>query len=768
MWTYSGRRLLPQGARGLVPWAVSLLVTALLAVAQNLGIVSTTVSLLLSAVVVLVATVLHLGVGRHLLASAVGMVLSAAPALVLATGVMTLVTRLGVPFDVLSTRLAAVTGWWLAVIALGPVVRRLGTPRMPAWLAALLSSPLLVVVALCGLAWNTGQSGTRAAQRFVFLFRFEDNAAWVSHAAALLRNGHIPQNVSESEYFGYSPVSSIPGVLTETALQGRPTGRAVFYTTIDVTMANQLLAVVVAAGLVMLAFLIALVNVDSDRRPPLVGTLLLSVVLAGVGASVLAASPLITAGHMSLAWANDGIVLTGLLAFLALRAESRAEFVPLLVAAGLAAYVTGGSWAFVVLTPVTFGVLMLSLRKTGLRSAPARPLGGVARVASLSAVIITAAVVAAAPQFISSLSAVGLQKLSGAEGGIAPVEPLTLALVALVALATAAIGYRREETFSIVSALMIAASCTAAGLVYLSQVVPGTNPTYSLTKSLYVVLAVSMLGVAGLLARASTTRFSRVVVVGVLVASVLITTSPTFGGVLKLWGTAHELDPAMGQRFLALASRSAGSEHVVCQPSPYIAALDNYMCNRWADSLSRKQLGSDFRLSVLGEGGSAPAAWAKAKSDGYLRHATVVNAAEVETGRCVPSEVTAASVRGGGPVLRVRAKPVRNVDLGSAVGGINSVQECTHSVVVIGWAPFSRPDEVLNAWAGRAVRPRTIVRNDRPEVRQAAGNGSLVNPGFVLVFRKTPGLASRLCLQWAGPHHPLIKGSHPRGCSGHS
>jgi hypothetical protein len=111
---------------------------------------------------------------------------------------------------------------------------------------------------------------------------------------------------------------------------------------------------------------------------------------------------------------------------------------------------------------------------------------------------------------------------------------------------------------------------------------------------------------------------------------------------------------------------------------------------------------------------------------------------------------------------------VRNVDLGSAVGRINSIQECTHSVVVIGWAPFSRPDELLNAWAGGAVKPRTIVRNDRREVRQAAGNGSLVNPGFVLVFRRTPGLASRLCLQWAGPHHPLVKGSNPRGCSGHS
>lgn len=415
---------------------------------------------------------------------------------------------------------------------------------------------------------------------------------------------------------------------------------------------------------------------------------------------------------------------------------------------------------------MTFGLLLLGLRKTGLRKAPAQPLGGIARVVPLSALIMTAAIVAAAPQFISSLSAVGLKKLSGAVGGIAPVEPLTLAMVAVVALATAAIGYWREETFSIVSSLLIAASCTSAALVYLSQVVPGTNPTYSLTKSLYVVLAVSMLGAAGLLARASSTRFNRVVVVGVLITSVLITTSPTFGGVLKLWGTVDELDPSMGDRFLALASRSTGSEHVVCQPSPYITPVDNYMCNRWADSLSRKQAGSAFRLSVLSEGGSAPTAWAKAKSDGYLRHATIVNAAEVKTGRCVPSEVTASSVRAGGPVLRVRAKPVRDVDLGSAVGGINSIQECTHSVVVIGWAPFSRPDEVLNAWAGGPVRPMTIVRNDGPDVRQAAGNGSLVNPGFVLILRKTPGLASRLCLQWAGPRHPVIAGSNPRGCIG--
>jgi hypothetical protein len=190
------------------------------------------------------------------------------------------------------------------------------------------------------------------------------------------------------------------------------------------------------------------------------------------------------------------------------------------------------------------------------------------------------------------------------------------------------------------------------------------------------------------------------------------------------------------------------------------------MCNRWADSLSRKQPGSAFRLSVLSEGGSAPAAWAKAKSDGYLRHATVVNSAEVKTGRCVPSEITAASVRAGGPVLRVRSRSVGPVDLKSAVGSINAVQECAKSVVVIGWAPFSHPEEALTAWAGHAVKPRTIVRNDRSEVRRSAGNSSLVNPGFVLVFRNTPGLAQRLCLQWDGPHHPVIAGSNPRGCIG--
>ena len=55
--------------------------------------------------------------------------------------------------------------------------------------------PLFVVLALCWLTSNSGQARARIAQRYAFLFRVEDNAAvWVSYAAALLRNGHIPQN----------------------------------------------------------------------------------------------------------------------------------------------------------------------------------------------------------------------------------------------------------------------------------------------------------------------------------------------------------------------------------------------------------------------------------------------------------------------------------------------------------------------------------------------------------------------------------------------
>ena len=44
-------------------------------------------------------------------------------------------------------------------------------------------------------------------------------------------------------------------------------------------MASQLLAVVVAAGLIVLAFIVSLVNVDGERRPPVAGTMLLAVVL---------------------------------------------------------------------------------------------------------------------------------------------------------------------------------------------------------------------------------------------------------------------------------------------------------------------------------------------------------------------------------------------------------------------------------------------------------------------------------------------------------
>ena len=104
--------------------------------------------------------------------------------------------------------------------------------------------------------------------------------------------------------------------------------------------------------------------------------------------------------------------------------------------------------------------------------------------------------------------------------------------------------------------------------------------------------------------------------------------------------------------------------------------------------------------------------------------------------------------------------------MNARVGRVGSIQQCAKSVVVIGWAPFTSGREALNVWADGPVTLRRVVRNDAPEVRQAAGNSRLVNPGFVLVLRKKPALAEQLCLQWAGRHHPVIAGSNPRGCRG--
>ena len=141
--------------------------------------------------------------------------------------------------------------------------------------------PLFVVLALCWLTSNSGQARARIAQRYAFLFRVEDNAAvWVSYAAALLRNGHIPPERAPSPSISGTPRFPPLGSAHANGAARSPHGQtSPLYTKVDVTMASQLLAVVVAAGLIVLAFIVSLVNVDGERRPPVAGTMLLAVVL---------------------------------------------------------------------------------------------------------------------------------------------------------------------------------------------------------------------------------------------------------------------------------------------------------------------------------------------------------------------------------------------------------------------------------------------------------------------------------------------------------
>ena len=250
--------------------AASILLTLALTQLYDLGLLSVTLSAAVTAVVVLGASILFLGyLPRRLPVSLLGVALAAAPSLVLATALLTVPAHFGLPITVFSTRLAAVCGWWLALTVLRPLVDRIGSPRMPAWRAVLIFAPAFVVLGMCGFAWRGGDGLTTTAQRFAFLFKTEDNATWMSHAYSLLRHGHLPLSVFESEYYAYSSASSIPGVMVDVALRDRPSthGTAV-YAAIDVTMANELLSIAVAGALLAAGLLVALLHFDGEERPP--------------------------------------------------------------------------------------------------------------------------------------------------------------------------------------------------------------------------------------------------------------------------------------------------------------------------------------------------------------------------------------------------------------------------------------------------------------------------------------------------------------------
>jgi hypothetical protein len=746
---------------------VSLLVTAVLAVAYEAGLLSIALSALLTLLLVAVASVLYLGYRpRRLPATLLGMAMAAAPAVILSTALMTGPAHLGVPITVITTRLAAVGGWWLSLAIMRPLVDRLGTPRMPVWRASLIFAPALIVAGMCAFAWRGGDGATKTAQRFALLFKTEDNAAWVSHAYAMLRNGHLPRTALESEYYTYSSVSSMPGVLADVALRDRPASHtATAYAAIDVTMANELLAIATAGALLAAALLAALVLFDREQRPPSLGIPLLSLAVTGVGASVVAGTPLLLAGHLSLAWADVALVLMALFVVVAIRADSWRTFAPPFAAACLTTYAAAGSWVYVISTPIVFGVLLISLRRSGLQERPGTKIGDGPRVIWLAVGLMVAGVVAAVPQFVDALQQVGLKGLSGALGGVAPVEPPTLAGAVLVGLGVAYVAYRWADSLSLVVTLLMAAASTSAVLVFLTGVLPENTPTYALTKSLYVILALASLGVVALVAQASRSRHQRLLVVGSLVVVSLITTSPTFGSVIK-WPTAvSEPDPGPTKRILDLAAGGDGRHRVVCRPSPYQESIYNYLCNRWTAAISPVQGTADFRLEVLKEPGAATDAWAKYTANGFLKGATVGDAAEIMQGQCVPNAGVAGTYPARYPKLAVRVRSFEPKHPLVLNGHVDAVRACGNKVYVVGWAPFTKARESLDVWADGPVKVVRAARRERADVQQRSGNGSLLSPGYVLVLKVKPAQVAKVCVSLDGDTGSILGGSRSAGCS---
>jgi hypothetical protein len=747
--------------------AASLVATTVLAGLYEARLLSVAVSALLTLLLLAVASVLYLGCRpRRLPASLLGMVMAVAPALLLATALMSAPAHLGVPISVVSARLAAVGGWWLSLAIMRPLVDRLGSTRMPVWRASLIYAPAVVVAGMCAFAWRGGDPATKTAQRFALLLKTEDNAAWVSHAYAMLRHGHLPRNALESEYFSYSSVSSVPGVLADVALRDRPVSHpATAYAAIDVTLANELLAIAAAGAILAAALLAALVLFDREQRPPSLGIALLSLAVTGVGASVVAATPLLLAGHLSLAWADVALVLMALFVVVAIRADSWRTFGPPFAAACLTAYAAAGSWVYVITTPIVFGILLISLRRSGLRERPGTRIGHGPRVVWLAVGLMVASVVAAVPQFVDALQQVGLKGLSGALGGVAPVEPLTLAGAVLAGLGAAYVAYRWADSLSLVVTLLMAAASTSAVLVFLTGVLPENTPTYALTKSLYVMLALASLAVVALVAQASRSRHQRLLVVGSLVIVSLITTSPTFGSVIK-WPTAvGEPDPGPAQRILKLAAGGDGRHRVVCRPSPYQEPIDNYLCNRWTAAISPVQGTADFRLEVLKEPGAASDAWAKYTANGFLKGATVGDAAEIMSGKCVPNGGVAGTYPARYPKLDVRVRSFRAKHPLVLSGHVDAVRACGNKVYVVGWAPFAKATESLDVWADGPVQVLRAGRRERPDVQQRSGNGSLLSPGYVLELRMKPDQVDKVCVSLDGDRGSILGGSRSAGCA---
>jgi hypothetical protein len=744
-------------------WGTTLILTLGLERLSNAGYTSIQTSAVVTVCLVIAASLMDLrGNGSTLGSHILAILLLPAPTVLLAASIITIAGRRGLPIDVGTTRLSLVGAWWLALTVLRPLIARLGSRRLPLSLAGLVLSPVAGILAIAAYTWNTGPHTNRTAQRLQFLYQFEDNAAWVSHAFSVLRHGHLPRTGAESEYFGYSPLSSMPGLTGDIALRGAPSKHAATaFAAVDVTVGNELLAVVVAAGLLATIFLAAIAWSPGTMVPTRASAFLLSATLIGVGSSISAATPILLVGHMSLAWANVALLLLALVVVLAMKAATWQSFLPVFVAACLAAYAAAGSWVFLAGTPVAFAIFLVTVHRLRPRDASAEPIG--ARTFILAAGIIIASCLAAFPQLRQSMSAAGISGLAGAQGGVAPVEPLSLAGAIAIGFGAGVLAYWRANLLAHISILLFAAASSSAMLVFLSGVIPGNSPTYSLTKSLYVVLALAPLAAAPLFAQALVSTNWRPLVVGVLAASTLVTTSPTFGSVIKWPDALAKSHPVAAYGILRLSTQGADSTRIVCQPNASIAPYDSYLCNRWASALSATQGTAEFRLLAMQEGGSAPLEWAKAERNGYLRGATVKDASEVVTGQCISAQVVKSPP--AGPKLAISVSPTTQPGLPRA-GQIDVVQHCSNRLGVVGWAPFTKANATLSVWADGPVRLISAERISRPDVLATPGNQKLVAPGFSIVLDPGSAQIHQLCIYLQdGATKLLVRGAFSNGCA---
>jgi hypothetical protein len=210
-------------------------------------------------------------------------------------------------------------------------------------------------------------------------------------------------------------------------------------------MLNQLLALVAAAGVLWL--LTVTVLCTSHQRPRPAPVAIVATPLSLMAVSLMAVTPLLAAGALSLAWAGIYLVLAAVLLLAGSRPLGRPAYLGVLVAMAFASYGATGAWPYLAPTPTLLGCLVVLLGGVALGAAPA-PIPRAGRTRVLAAVLVAASLLAGVPQVLDNLSSVGLDYLVVAQGSSASVQPLTLVLALGTGVAAAFYGFRSGSTWS--------------------------------------------------------------------------------------------------------------------------------------------------------------------------------------------------------------------------------------------------------------------------------------------------------------------------------